>query len=602
MAGPAPALLRVRFGVFELDLQTGELRKSGVLLHLPPQPFKVLALLASHSGELVTREEIRERIWGSETFVDFEHGLNFAIKKIRNTLGDDPETPRYIQTLPRRGYRFIYPVDVGAVREPPRRTQWALTSAAGAILAAATVLVALNVAGLRERLARMIGAGLSPPSGAQPAAPLPRIESIAVLPLENLSGDPKQEYFADGLTDALITDLGKVATLRVISRTSVMQYKRSKTPLPQIARELNVDAVVEGTVQRSGERVRITAQLLEARTDRHLWAESYERDAGEIIRLEEQVALAIAHEVSGRLTTDQETRLASKRAVNPRAYDAYLHGRYLWNERDPEIAGGARAYFEQALREDPGFALAYSGLADYYTVGWGVWTDQRLAERYARKAVALEPDLAEAHASLGITCTYQGKFPEADKELKRALELNPNYVMAHHWYSLHLTALGRLSEALAENDRARQLDPFSLPVNFWRGVILIGLHEYDRAIEQSETTSVINPHSDAPHGNLARIYWIDRCQEPCGDSAFGRSLQCGLRGGGEQHQRDSGHPSSLWPPAVRRGSAFVLQNVDRDGRKPQRGCRGSDRDRAGVDQYRRRWNCPNGKTCQGFLH
>ena len=512
----------MRFGVFELDLQTGELRKSGVLLHLPPQPFKVLTLLASRPAELVTREEIRDQIWGTDTFVDFEHGLNFAIKKIRDTLGDDPETPRYIETVPRRGYRFIAAVEVGAGspwRLPAlgpdgagptgaRRRggaslqgRWMLATGSGAVVAIAALLFALNVGSLRDRLltALHLKSAVTPPG----------IESIAVLPLENLSRDPEQEYFADGLTDALITDLGQIVTLRVISRTSVMQYKGAKKPLPQIARELNVEAVVEGTVQRSGDRLRITAQLLDARTDRHLWAETYERDAEDVVRLEKQVALAIAHEVSGRLTTEEEARLASKRAVNPRAYDAYLHGRYLWGERSAETEKGARAYFEQALREDPDFALAYSGLADYYSVSWLVKTDLPLAEKYARKAVALEPDLAEAHASLGIACVDQSKLAEGEKELKRAIDLNPNYAMAHHWYSLHLLALGRLTEAVAENDRARQLDPFSLPINYLRGVMLVDLHEYDRAVEQLETAAAINPQSPPPHDDLARIYWIE---------------------------------------------------------------------------------------------
>jgi len=521
MAGRATAHSRACFGVFELDLETGELRKSGVLLHLPPQPFRVLTLLASRPAELVTREEIRDQIWGTDTFVDFEHGLNFAIKKIRDTLGDDPQTPRYIETVPRRGYRFIAPVEVAGGSPwrlpalgpdgagptgagPPRRAslqgRWILGAGSGAVVAMAALLFALNVGSLRERVLRAVGAVREPPL---------QIQSIAVLPLENLSRDPEQEYFADGLTDALITDLGQIVTLRVISRTSVMHYKGTRKRLPEIARELDVDAVVEGTVQRSGGRARITAQLLEARTDRHLWAETYERDAGDVMRLEKQVALAIAHEVSGRLTTAEETRLASKRAVSPHAYDAYLHGRYLWNERTPEAAAGARAYFEQALREDPQFALAYSGLADYLTVGWGPWADPPLAEKYARKAVALEPDLAEAHASLGIACVYQRKFAEGDKELKRAIELYPNYAMAHHWYSLHLLTLGRPAEAVAENDRARQLDPFSLPINYLRGVMLLGLHEYDRAVEQLETAAAINPQSATPHEQLARIYWIE---------------------------------------------------------------------------------------------
>ena len=403
----------------------------------------------------------------------------------------------------RADLKRLVPPQQGRPRGTPLQKRWLVAAMVGALAMLLATLIGLNVAGLRGRLAAYVGVHSRAPVQA------PHIESIAVLPLEELSRDPKQEYFADGLTDALITDLGQVAPLRVISRTSVMQYKGTKKPLPQIAQELNVDAVVEGTVQRSGNRVRITAQLLEARTDRHLWAETYVRDSGEIIRLEEQTALAIAHEVSGRLTTDEETRLTSKRAVNPRAYDAYLHGRYLWNERTAETAVGARVYFEQALREDPDFALAYSGLADYYSVSWYVKGDLPLAETYARRAVALEPDLAEAHASLGITCVYQRKFAEGEKELKRAIELNPNYAMAHHWYSLHLLTLGRLTEAVAENDRARQLDPFSLPINYLRGVMLLGLHEYDRAVEQLETAAAINPQSATPHEQLARIYWIE---------------------------------------------------------------------------------------------
>src|ERR1019366_7222439 len=285
---------------------------------------------------------------------------------------------------------------------------------------------------------------------------------------------------------------GQISSLRVISRTSVMQYKGTRKPLPEIARELNVDAAVEGTVLRSGSRVRITAQLLQARTDRHLWAETYEQDFEDVIRLERQMALAIAHEVTGRLTPAQETRLAHGRTANPRAYDAYLRGRYFWGQRTPEPARAAIGYFEQALREDPHFALAYSGLADCYSVSWWTKGDLPLAEKYARKALALEPDLADAQ-----------------KELRRALDLNPNYVMAHHWRSLHLLYLGRLEEALAENERARQLDPFSFPVNHLRVYALLGLHQYDHALEQAETEAAIAPRSPDPHAQMARVYWIE---------------------------------------------------------------------------------------------
>jgi len=457
------------------------------------------------SGE--TSGEIREAILTRQPTPP--QRVNPAINRrlqaiIEKALGKGRDVRYQRASEVRADLERLVPPQRGRLRGTPLQKRWLAAGMAGVLVALLATLIGLNVAGLRDRLAPYVGWHSTAPAQGL------RIQSIAVLPLENLSRDPEQEYFADGLTDDLITDLGKIANLRVISRTSVMRYKGgARKLLPQIARELNVDAVVEGTVQRSGDRVRITAQLLEARTDRHLWTETYVRDFGEIIRLEEEAALAIAHEVSGQLTSAEEVRLGSKRAVNPRAYDAYLHGRYLWNERTAETAVGARVYFEQALREDPGFALAYSGLADYYSVSWYAKFDQPLAETYARKAVALEPDLAEAHASLGITCVYQRKFAEAEKELKKAIELNPNYAMAYHWYSQYLLILGRLTEALAENDRARQLDPYSLPINFLRGVMLLGLHDYDRAIEQLGRAAAINPQSPLPHQELGRIYWIE---------------------------------------------------------------------------------------------
>jgi TolB-like protein len=382
---------------------------------------------------------------------------------------------------------------------PRRKLRWAY--AAGAVAAAAAALFALNVGSMRGRLLTALGLNHA-------AAP-PGIESIAVLPLENLSRDPADEYFAAGLTDALIADLGQTITLRVISRTSVMRYQGTQKPLPEIARELNVDAAVEGTVQRSGSRVRITVRLLQARTDRQLWAEAYDRSSADVIQLEGQMAVAIAHEVTGRVTTGQETRLARGGTSNPRAYDAYLRGRYLWNQRIAELFPAAVGYFEQALREDPHFALAYAGLADCYAVGWWAKPNVPVAEKYARKALALEPDLAQAYASLGMIDTWRFRFADARAELTRALDLNPNYAMAHHYRSAGLLMLGRLEEALAENDRARQLDPFSLPVNHLRVDMLIGLHQYDRALEQAETEAAIDPRSHHPHVKMARIYWIE---------------------------------------------------------------------------------------------
>jgi TolB-like protein/DNA-binding winged helix-turn-helix (wHTH) protein/Tfp pilus assembly protein PilF len=524
----------LRFEAFEVDLRSGELRAHGSKTHLQPQPFQLLAILLEHPGELVTREEIRQRLWPSDTFVDFEHSLNTSIRKLRQALGEDAETPRYIETLPRRGYRFIGPVEpveaiyrlpeaespnestaieVGAVRELPPKPPRGGQSPIGVDVKPRRTLPRRHLLpGVGVTVAVLLVAAYSAYrfySKARLQVVPATIRSLAVLPLENLSHDPDQEYFADGLTDALITDLGKIATLRVISRTSVMRYKGAKKPLPEIARELGVDAVVEGTVQRSGDHVRITAQLLDARTDSHLWAEAYERDPENVIRLERQAALAIAREVSGRLTPAQQLRLAGSRATNARAYDAYLRGRYLWDQRTPEPVAEAVGYFEQALREDPHYAMAYSGLADCYSAGWWQKGDLTLAEKHARKALALDPDLAEAHTSLGIVDQYQGKFAAAENDLKRALDLNPNYAVAHHFYAFHLLSLGRLAEALAENNRALELDPFSFPANTVRQFILTGLRQYDRAAEQCEATAAMNPRLPHPHSGLARIYWVE---------------------------------------------------------------------------------------------
>jgi len=321
----------LRFSVFEVDLRTEELRKQGLKVKLHGQPFQVLAMLLERPGELVTREEIREKLWPGNTFIDFEHSVNNSIKRLREALGDDPAAPRFIETLPRHGYRFIAPVEGGAiqelplpttgpraVRESPLGRHWDIAVASGLVAGLVAVLFAFNVAGLRDRVVTSVGA--------RRAVPLPKIESIAVLPLENLSGDPSQEYFADGMTDELITELGKVSALRVISRNSVMLYKGKRKPTPEIARELNVDAVVEGAVMRSGERVRITAQLIQARTDRHLWAESYERDLRDILALQSEVARAIAEEIRIKSTPQERARMASRGSVDPEAYDACMKG------------------------------------------------------------------------------------------------------------------------------------------------------------------------------------------------------------------------------------------------------------------------------------
>ncbi len=502
---------RICFSIFEVDRQARELRKHGVRIKLEDQPFEILMALLEKPGTIVTREELRARIWPEGVFVDFDKGLSKAVNKIRTALGDPAATPRFIETRSRRGYRFIAPVTLveepralatgsepqqEAVVRAPAPAFWpkaALWVAAGLMLATG-LAAALNIGGLRNRLFA--------------SRTVPHLQSIAVLPLENLSHDPEQEYFADGLTDALITDLGRIVGLRVISRTSVMQYKRTRKPLPEIARELNVDAVVEGTVLRSGNHIRITVQLLQARTDRHLWSERYERDFEDLLQLEQQMALAIANEISGQLMLADRSRTQGNRSANPAAFDAYLRGRYFWTRRDAQATPEAVGYFEQALREDPKFALAWSGLADCYSTGWWTQGDAARAERYARKALTLAPELAEAHISVGYADYDLARFADAEREARRGIALNPNYVTAHHFLSFYLLTAGRATEALAENDRARQLDPFSFPVVYVRGLIFMNLHDYERAAEQFTATADINPQSHGPHENLGHLYWI----------------------------------------------------------------------------------------------
>jgi TolB-like protein/DNA-binding winged helix-turn-helix (wHTH) protein/Flp pilus assembly protein TadD len=446
----------VRFGIFEVDLRTGELRKGGVRVKLHGQPFAVLAMLLERPGDVVTREELQQKLWASDTFVDFEHGLNKAINKLREALGDDANNPRYIETLPRRGYRFVGPIAQPAtVKAAPtismapfwRRT-WPLAGLA--FVMSATVAASLLVGRLRERS-----------HAKAPAAP---IHSVAVLPLENLSHDPEQQYFADGMTDELITDLAKIHALRVISRNSIMVYKGHPKPLPQVARELNVDAVVEGTVMRSGDRVRITAQLVEAPKDRHLWAEAYEGDLRDILSLQDQVARAIAAAVKTTLTPQEQTSLSSARPVVPAAHHAYLRGLYELHGTTDEAKQRAIWNFQQALVYDPDDALAYAGLADAYS---RLSTGQKAplevmpkAKAAALKAIELDDTLAEAHASLGyVKLFFDWDWSGGGAELRKALELNPNLAVAHAHYAKYLLLSYRADEGIQELQRAYDLDP-----------------------------------------------------------------------------------------------------------------------------------------------
>jgi TolB-like protein/DNA-binding winged helix-turn-helix (wHTH) protein/tetratricopeptide (TPR) repeat protein len=497
---------RVRFGAFEFDCRTGELKSQGQLLRLEPQPAKILAVLIRNAGEVVTRQDLVREVWGSDTFVDFEQGLNYAIRRIRMALEDDADHPRFLETLPKKGYRFTAQIDhagadgessltpVSEVKVLPGAKVKLRAVAVSGLVAAFIILGSVAAWKIRHREAPMN-------SGDHP-------RSLAVLPLRNLSADPEQEYFSDGMTDELITDLAKMSGIRIISHTSVERYKKSTAPVQEIARELDVDAVVEGTVTRSGNRVRITAQLIDARTDTHLWAESYERDLPGTLALQDTLARDIAQEISGKVSPKGKTDGNTPGVVSPEAFDSYLRGRYLWNQRNPDATAKAKVYFEEAIRQAPEFAAAYSGLADCFSVGWGIKVDLPSAEKFARKAMSLDPELAEGHSSLGITLLARHRLQEAEQELRLATELNPNYAMAHHYYSGYLLRVGRPKDALAESDRAKQLDPFGLAVNAMRTYILINSNELEAALTQAGHLAEIAPQSPAPYGFMARVFWL----------------------------------------------------------------------------------------------
>lgn len=499
---------RVSFGVFDLDLRTGELRKHGLRVRLQRQPFDVLALLIERAGDVVSREELQRTLWPSNTFVDFEHGLNKAINKIREALGDSADAPRFVETVARRGYRFLADVKVApsapiVVAETPaerppaapgraRTREWTIAAFVLAVVVTASAVWALRSA-------------TRAPS---------TIHSIAVLPLESLSPDPSQDYFTDGMTDELITELGRISALRVISRTSVMGYKHTHKPLRDIARELNVDAVVEGTVLRSGDVVRITAQLVDAASDSHLWSDSYQGELRNALTLQNSVARAIAGQIRVSLKPRERVALHSAAVVDPAAYESYLRGRYFWNKRTANGLSTALAYFQQAIEQDPGYAPAYSGLADTYALlgdwQYAVMTAKEAlpkAKDAAMKAIALDPTLGEGHNSLAFCLDgFDWNFVEAGKEFERAIDLNPGYATAHHWYAWHLALLRRYDQALVEMRKAQSLDPLSLVINADLAELLALAHADEEAISQSRKTLELDPGFGLAHNHLGQVY------------------------------------------------------------------------------------------------
>jgi len=505
----------LRFGVFELDLQAGQLRKHGLRVRLQEQPFQVLAMLLDHHGEVVTREELQKKLWPVDTFVDFDHGLNKAINKIREALGDSAASPRFVETVSRRGYRFLADVKVaeapirgsGLGNQPqPRGEARELGDPASkpailkrlALSPAWKISVFVLVLLLASMAAWKLYFSNRPP---------PVIRSLAVLPLESLSGDASQDYFADGMTDELISDLGQISALRVISRTSVMVYKHARKPLPQIARELNVDAVVEGTVLRSGNRVRITAQLIEASTDKHLWSESYDGELRETLTLQNNVARAIADQIRINLNPTEQAALKKVADVDPEAYESYLKGRYFWNKRTADGLSKAIDYFSEAIQRKPDYAQAYAGLADSYALA-GDWKYGLLAPKQAypkakaaaAKALALDDTLGEAHISLAFCLeNFDWDWESAGREFTRGIELSPRYAIGHEWYGWHLAALGRHGEAIAEVEKAVSLDPLSPSIGADLAEEFLVAHRFDEAIRQIRKTIILEPFFGPGH-------------------------------------------------------------------------------------------------------
>lgn len=509
---PRPAKTNVvSFGVYDFAPDTEELRKQGMRIRLEGQPVAVLKMLLERPGELVTREELQNKLWATDRFVDFDNSLNAAIKRLRAALNDSAVQPRYIETLARRGYRFIGSVnpagvetDITTPADVPAstavHTERALDSRNRWMIVAAVCVLAVGVWGWRQ---------WRHPKG---VPPLPGIRSLAVLPLQNLSGDPSQDFLADGMTEELIGRLSRIQGLRVISRTSSMHFKNTQLSVPEIAKMLAVDAIVEGSLVQERHQIRVHAQLIRAATDEHIWAGEYQREYQGILEVQEEVARNIVEQIELNLTPEERARLASRSPVDPQAYENYLKGRYYFSQRTKDALQKSIASFQQAITSDPAYAPAYSGLAEAYAMlGFrgGLPSNDALsgAKKAALKAIELDNSLAEPHASLAfIWETYDWDWPGAERQYKKALELNPGYAQAHNWYAGYLTYTGRFNEGITEAMRARELDPLSLPLNNALAGRLLAGGRYDEALRQVQQTLELDDHFAPAHQTLGWVY------------------------------------------------------------------------------------------------
>jgi TolB-like protein/DNA-binding winged helix-turn-helix (wHTH) protein len=527
------------FGPHTLDLRSGELRKFGTRVKMGEQTFQILRALLETPGELVTREELRAKIWAGDTFVDFDHGLNSAVQRLRDCLSDSAEKPRWVETVPRRGYRFVGQVewsddappsemlvepgngnhvgtsgsDVPASRsldapEIPRstgvgqiapRTLTKRTKVWIFALVIVLVLAVITLLSLGKMRGRLVERG-TPPS----------IQSIAVLPLANLSSDASQDFLADGMTEELITDLGKIAALRVISRTSVMRYKGTTKPLSEIAHELNVDAIVEGTVAKSNTRLRITANLVQASPEKHLWAESYEREIGDALTVQGEIARAVAQQIQVKLTQREQNLLAVARPFNPEAQDLYLRGMYVFRAGTAESYKKAIDYFQQAIQKDPNYAAAYAGLADVY----GNWVPgmnrprDRMpkAKEFALKALQLDNTMADPHSVLGyVELFYDWDWSAAEEQYRLTMALSPNNAWAHEWHARGLAVQGRTEEAIREANQVIALSPSPLTWDYPIWVYFLARRN-DLALARARELLEVAPDFVWGHFEMAQIY------------------------------------------------------------------------------------------------
>jgi TolB-like protein/DNA-binding winged helix-turn-helix (wHTH) protein/Tfp pilus assembly protein PilF len=543
----------IRFGEdFELDLRPRRLRRGSHVFKLERIPLEILILLLEHRGEIVSREKIVARVWGNDVFLDTDNSIRGAIRKVRQALKDDPETPRFIQTVTGRGYRFIAPIispQEEQTTDPPRPEASVVSTATQSFVrepdswlhggspglvdqeqqrSAGQVPGAETARGQVRRHARTwVFVGLASLAVVSllslrefwiwRASRVPAVSQrktvLAVLPFDNLSRDPDQDFFSEGLTEEMIAQLGKLNRdrLKVVARSSVAKYKGSTLAAREIGKELNADYLVQGSVRRSSDRVRITVQLIQARDQTDVWTESYDRELRDVLAVQDSVVRSIASEIHIALTEEQEKRLAAPRQISSEAYEAYLKGRYYWNKRTGESMQKAEQYFERAIDNDPTYAAAYSGLADCNSgLTWHGFKSpaEALPKAYAaaRKALEINPESAEAHASLGLAMTHRWDWAGAEAEFRRALQLDPQYANAHHWYGDYLSIRGRHGEALAEAKHALELDPLNLMISTWVGLRYYMARDYSRAIDQNRNSVELDPNFAAAHLLLGEDY------------------------------------------------------------------------------------------------